>query len=109
MIAKHRSPGDFPINYGTGKLGHNSPRIPRCSLPVELVTSEDDHVGLLKVKCLPHQGEREVIRVITVTNLSISTGSMIDAEVKISNLEDLELSVLAKVESRRLWRGYENY
>jgi hypothetical protein len=107
VIAKHCSPRDFPINHWTGKLGHDSLWIPRRPLAVELVTGKDDHVGLLEVKCLPHQGERKVICVFTVVDLSFFADPMIDTEVEIGNLKDLELSVLAKVESRRLWGCYE--
>jgi hypothetical protein len=109
VIAKYRGPRDLPINHRTGKLSHDSPRIPRCPLAVELVAGEDDHVGLLEVKCLPHQCEREVICVFTVLDLCISTDPVIDTEVEIGNLKDFELSVLAKVESWRPWRYYESY
>jgi hypothetical protein len=109
VIAKYRSPRDLPINHRTGKLSHDSPRIPRRPLAVELVAGEDDHVGLLEVKCLPHQCEREIICVSTVPDLCIPTDPVIDTEVEIGNLKDFELTVLAKVESWRSWRYYESY
>ena len=107
VIAKYGGPRDLPINHRTGKLGHDSPRIPRRPLPVELVAGEDDHVGLLEVECLPHQGKRQVICVFTFVDLGIFADPVIDAEVKIGNLKDFELSVLVKVKSWRPWGRYE--
>jgi hypothetical protein len=109
VITKYGSPRDLSINHRACELSHDSPWIPRRSLAIELVAGEDDHVGLLEVKCFPHQCEREVICVSTVPDLCVSTDPVIDTEVEISNLKDFELSVLAKVESWRPWRFYDRY
>jgi len=92
VIPKYRSPRDTflcnrPREFSQHRLG-----VPRCPLSVELIAGENNQVRLFLVNDVGYQTIGEVVGVFAWVENCISTDSLRNGKMEVSNLEDLELA-----------------
>lgn len=94
-LTKDGGPRDLAIDHRSDNLGDHALGVPTRLLSVELITGEDDHVGLFFVQhlvykvdrvCIPDAGGFQRVSAFPVSY----------REVQVGDLHDLEFAVLAE-------------
>lgn len=107
MVTKHSSPWNALLGDDLRKFGQNRLGVPGRSLTIELITSENDEIWLLRIDCSRDERVREVIRVSAWVDDGILANSGADRIVEVGNLHDSEVPVPREVQRLGTWRCYQ--